>query len=174
MREICVPLPGREQSYQILLDVGLRQQLGDRLAEVISGRRLWVVTDTLVGRLYGQEMVDRLNRQGFHVSLLTVPRGERSKSWPVAARLTQQLVDRGSRSGQRSGGPGGRRGGGSHRFCGRHLYAGDSGGPGANHPTGHGGCGHRRQDGHQYPGRQKSSWAPFINPGWCSSTRSFS
>ena len=96
MREIRVPLPGREQSYQILLDTGLRQQVGDRLAQILPGRRLWVVTDTLVGRLYGQEMLDRLNRQGFHAGLLTVPRGERSKSWPVAARLTQQLLDQGA------------------------------------------------------------------------------
>ena len=96
MREISVPLPGREQSYQILLDAGLRQQLGDRLAQTLPGRRLWVISDTLVGRLYGQEMLDRLNRQGLHAGLLTVPRGERSKSWPVAARLTRQLLDLGA------------------------------------------------------------------------------
>jgi 3-dehydroquinate synthase len=55
-----------------------------------------LVSDTLVSRLYGQEMLEGLNRQGFRADLLTVPRGERSKSWPVAARLTRQLLDQGA------------------------------------------------------------------------------
>ncbi len=96
MREIPIPLPGRDHSYHIVLAAGLRQRLGEQLARVLPGRRLWVVSDTLVGRLYGQEMVDRLNRQGLQASLLTVARGERSKSWPVIARLTQQLLDQGA------------------------------------------------------------------------------
>ena len=96
MREISVPLPGKDTSYQILLDAGLRQQAGERLARVLRGRRLWVVSDTLVSRLYGQEMVNCLNREGFQASLLTVARGERSKSWPVVARLTQLLLDQGA------------------------------------------------------------------------------
>ena len=96
MKAIPVPLPGRDQSYQILLDAGLRQQLGDRLAQTLPGRRLWVISDTLVSRLYGQEILDRLNRQGLNAGLLTVPRGERSKSWPLAARLTRELLDLGA------------------------------------------------------------------------------
>ena len=96
MREIAVPLPGRDRSYRIVLGAGLRQQLGDYLAQVLPGRRLWVVSDTLVGRLYGQEMVDHLNHQGVQATMLTVARGERSKSWPVVARLTQQLLTQGA------------------------------------------------------------------------------
>ncbi len=78
------------------MGAGLRRQLGERLAKILPGRRLWVVSDTLVGRLYGQEMLDGLNRQGFRADLLTVARGERSKSWPVVARLTRQLLDQGA------------------------------------------------------------------------------
>jgi 3-dehydroquinate synthase len=96
MREIAVPLPGGDRSYRIVLGAGLRQQLGDYLAQALPGRRLWVVSDTLVGRLYGQEMVDRLNQQGVQATMLTVARGERSKSWPVVARLTQQLLTQGA------------------------------------------------------------------------------
>jgi 3-dehydroquinate synthase len=96
MREIGVVLPGRDQSYRIILCAGLRQQLGDYLAQVLPGRRLWVVSDTLVGRLYGQEMVARLNQQGVQATMLTVARGERSKAWPVVARLTQQLLTQGA------------------------------------------------------------------------------
>ena len=78
------------------MNAGLRQQVGERLTQNLPGRRLWVVSDTLVARLYGQEIIDGLNRQGFIASLLTVARGERSKSWPVVARLTQLLLDQGA------------------------------------------------------------------------------
>lgn len=96
MREIAVPLPGQDRSYHILLGAGLRQRLADHLAQVLPGRRLWVVSDTLVGRLYVPEILAGLNRQGWRASLLTVARGERSKSWPVVARLTQALLDQGA------------------------------------------------------------------------------
>ncbi len=96
MREIFVALPGQDRSYRIVLGAGLRQRWGDLLAQVLPGRRFWVVSDTRVGQLYGQEMVDHLNHRGLPADLLTVARGERSKSWPVVARLTQQLLDLGA------------------------------------------------------------------------------
>jgi len=96
MKVIPVNLPGQDRSYQIVLDAGGRQRLGDYLSQLLPGRRLWLVSDTLVARLYGQEIVDHLRAQGFQVELLTVARGERSKSWPVAARLIQQLLAQGT------------------------------------------------------------------------------
>jgi 3-dehydroquinate synthase len=96
MREILVPLPGGDHSYRILLGPGLREQVGEELAQVLPGRRFWIVSDTLVARLYGEELLDGLKRQGRRAGLLTVARGERSKSWPVVARLTQQLLEQGA------------------------------------------------------------------------------
>lgn len=96
MKTIVVHLSGEERSYEIVLATGGRQRLGGHLAQVLPGRRLWLVSDTLVARLYGQELVTRLQQQGFPANLLTVARGERSKSWPVAARLMQQLLAQGA------------------------------------------------------------------------------
>jgi 3-dehydroquinate synthase len=96
VREILVPLPGQDRSYKIVLGAGLQRQLGDRLAQILPGRRLWVVSDTLVARLYGQELLADLQRRGGVAGLLTVARGERSKSWPVAARLIEQLLAQGA------------------------------------------------------------------------------
>lgn len=96
MKVIPVNLPGQDHSYQIVLDPGGRQRLGEHLGRVLPGRRLWLVSDTLVARLYGQEILDHLRDQGLQVELLTVTRGERSKSWPVVARLIQQLLAQGA------------------------------------------------------------------------------
>jgi len=96
MKVIPVHLPGRDRSYEIILDPGGRQRLGEYLARVLPGRRLWLVSDTLVARLYSQEILDHLRDQGMQAQLLTVARGEGSKSWPVAARLIQQLLAQGA------------------------------------------------------------------------------
>lgn len=96
MSTLTVSLPGQDRSYDIVLADGGRYQLGAYLQEVLPGRRLWVVSDTLVARLYGQELVQRLNQEGWQVHLLTVARGERSKSWPAVQRLIQQLLDQGA------------------------------------------------------------------------------
>ena len=96
MREIAVPLPGRDQSYRIVLAAGLRQQLGEYLAQVLPGRRLWVVSDTLVVLAVWPGYGVCLNQQGIQTTLLTVARGERSKSWPVVARLIRHLLTQGA------------------------------------------------------------------------------
>ncbi len=96
MKAIPVKLPGRDRSYDIVVDPGGRRRLGEHLARVLPGRRLWVVSDTRVAGLYGREILGRLQEEGWPVALLTVAPGERSKSWPVAARLIQELLTQGA------------------------------------------------------------------------------
>jgi 3-dehydroquinate synthase len=96
MREIPVLLPGADRSHRIILEAGLRQKCAELLSRTLPGRQLWVVSDTLVSRLYGREMLENLSRHGLKAGLLTVARGERSKSWPVVARLTRELLDQGA------------------------------------------------------------------------------
>ncbi len=96
MSTVTVSLPGQGRSYEIVLADGGRHRLEAYLQEVLPGRRLFVVTDTLVARLYGQEMLQELQVAGWQVDLLTVARRERSKSSPVVQRLVQQLLDLGA------------------------------------------------------------------------------
>ncbi len=96
MKTFAVHLPGQDRSYDIILDQGSRQRLDDYLARVLPNRRIWLVSDTRVARLYGHEMLAHLQKQGFEANLLTVARGERSKSWPVALRLFQHLLAQGA------------------------------------------------------------------------------
>lgn len=91
-----VNLPGRDASYQIHLDPGGRRRLGGYLRQQGLTGPVWLVTDTLVQRLYGAEVLSGLVREGFAAQMLVVPRGERSKSWPMAVRLLQQLLDQGA------------------------------------------------------------------------------
>ncbi|MBI4644303.1 MAG: 3-dehydroquinate synthase [Deltaproteobacteria bacterium] len=96
MREITLPLPGRDQSYQILIDPGLRLRLPQVLGALRLPARVFIVTDTRVGSLYGDQTVAVLKDAGYSPTLLTVPRGEKAKTWPVAQRLARELLARGA------------------------------------------------------------------------------
>jgi 3-dehydroquinate synthase len=94
LREISLPLPGRDQSYQILLDPGLRLRLPRLLASLNLPRRVFLITDTRVGSLYGDQAVAVLKESGYSPTLLTTPQGEGAKTWPVVQRLARELLAR--------------------------------------------------------------------------------
>ncbi len=95
MREILLPLPGRDQSYRICLSPGLRLGLGQILAPLKLPPRLFVVSDRRVARLHGGPVLQALVRYGYAPDLLTFSPGERAKTWAVVQRLARELLARG-------------------------------------------------------------------------------
>ena len=96
MREITVPLPGRDSSYRILIGPGLGSLLGEWLSPLALNQRLFLITDRRVGRLYGAQVQKALEDAGYSPIFLTISPGERSKSWPVVQRLARELLARGA------------------------------------------------------------------------------
>ncbi|MEW6388410.1 MAG: 3-dehydroquinate synthase [Thermodesulfobacteriota bacterium] len=92
MKEIFLPLPGREESYRLLLGPGLRQRLSQLLDPLDLPRRLFLVADARVARLHGQAVTGALAQGGYLPEVLSVSPGERSKSWRVVERLARQLL----------------------------------------------------------------------------------
>ena len=94
---LTVDLPGR--AYDIEIERGLLDQVGERCRAVLPrAKTLFVVTDSTVGPLYGQRVLDSLEKAGFLAVLHTVPAGEEAKCvdrlqelWEamMAARLTR-------------------------------------------------------------------------------------
>jgi 3-dehydroquinate synthase len=99
MREIHLPLPGRDVSYRLVLESGLRHRLGPLLSPFRFPSRVVVVSDRRVARLHGGAVEDGLAAAGFVPTLLTTPPGERAKTWAVVARLAQELLARGAHRG---------------------------------------------------------------------------
>jgi 3-dehydroquinate synthase len=99
LREIFLDLAGRDESHRLLLGPGLRRQLGRLLASLQLPPRVFVSTDLRVGQLYGQEVVAALSREGYTVTLLILPQGERAKSWATVQRLARQLLGGGAHRG---------------------------------------------------------------------------
>jgi 3-dehydroquinate synthase len=92
LKEIFLSLPGREESYRLLLGPGLRLHLSRLLDPLDLPRRLFVIADSRVARLYGQAVTRALAQGGYFPEILTVSPGERSKSWRVVERLARQLL----------------------------------------------------------------------------------
>lgn len=87
-----VNLPGRE--YAIEIGRGVIGRLGTRLRGLTAASQAMVVTDSNVGPLYSQGLLDSLAAAGFDADVATVPAGDVSKSLRQAAALYDRLADR--------------------------------------------------------------------------------
>jgi 3-dehydroquinate synthase len=86
MEQVFVNLPGRE--YEILIQRGILDQVGKRMRTVLLRRgRVAVVTDSNVGPLYAQRVVDSLTAAGFQPKVFTIPAGESSKNAQMLSQL---------------------------------------------------------------------------------------
>jgi len=96
MREIPLPLAGRDDSYRIMIDPGVRHRLGPVLSPFRFPPQVVVISDRRVARLHGAAVLDSLAAAGLAPVLLTAPAGERAKTWSVVQRLARELLARGA------------------------------------------------------------------------------
>ena len=90
---IRVPLvEKRDASYDILIKAGLVRQLDTILEEYCPAAAYAVISDSHVGKLYGEELVQRLAAGGYRVELLTFPAGEWNKTRETWASLSDRML----------------------------------------------------------------------------------
>jgi 3-dehydroquinate synthetase/nucleoside-diphosphate-sugar epimerase len=99
----CVPIQPHPSSNSLVVSAaarseyavevagGLLDRLPDRLRAGFPGRRLALLSDTRVWRLYGRELLARLRASGLSVDPVLLPEGERSKSAERYLELVGQL-----------------------------------------------------------------------------------
>jgi len=90
MKTVNVRLPGR--GYPILIQAGLLDEAGKDMRRVCVPDRLFIITDTNVGALYGDRVLDACKRSGIVTFLHAVPAGEKSKSWQILHDLFTRLI----------------------------------------------------------------------------------
>lgn len=92
MKTLRVDLPGRE--YDIVIENGVLDQAGERIRAVCPrAEKVFVVTDTNVGPLYGQRLLDSLSEAGLEARMVSVPAGEGSKCSGRLAELWEAMVE---------------------------------------------------------------------------------
>lgn len=91
MRTINVELGQR--SYPIMIKAGLLAEVGARMKDLGLKGKAAVVTNSLVGDLYGGELLKSLRDSGFTPFLVTLPDGEEYKTIEVATTVYDALVE---------------------------------------------------------------------------------
>jgi 3-dehydroquinate synthase len=84
-----------ERSYDIVIGERLLDGSASRIAENVPGARCAVVSDATVAALYLARLKASLMDQGLYLGEVVVAPGEASKSFPVLAEVSEQLLDLG-------------------------------------------------------------------------------
>lgn len=89
-----VPVDLADRSYDIVIQDGLIDRVGEHLIPFKLGPAAVVVTNPTVKRLYGSRLLRSLQSAGFSPAMLTVPDGERFKSLKWVGVILDELVRR--------------------------------------------------------------------------------
>ena len=89
---VRVNLP--ERGYEILIQEGLIDRVGEVLLPLTKGPHVVVVTNEVVKGFYGARLVRGLKVAGFRPTVLCLPDGERTKSMKWVSAILDELVRR--------------------------------------------------------------------------------
>jgi 3-dehydroquinate synthase len=89
-RRVTVGLGDR--AYDIVIKRGALAEVGERLTSLGLSGKAAVVTNPVVGRLYGATVLRSLKGAGFRPVLVTIPDGERHKTLRSVARVLDALA----------------------------------------------------------------------------------
>lgn len=93
MVTIRVPLvEKRDASYDILVAPGLIHELDKILKQYCPAARYAIISDSHVGKLYGEPIAKQLTDAGCQVDLLTFPAGEWNKTRDTWASLSDRML----------------------------------------------------------------------------------
>jgi 3-dehydroquinate synthase len=98
MQPITLPLGAR--SYNIYVGAGALSEVSPHLQRAKLGPRLVIITNPNIFELHGFALKEALSKDGFEITVLTVPDGEEYKSLETAGKLytdlSAALVERGT------------------------------------------------------------------------------
>jgi 3-dehydroquinate synthase len=78
--------------YPALVGSGLIEQVGKRLSKHLSGKICAVISDSNVARYFAKRVDRSLTSAGFRPALITIPAGEKSKTFEQAGAICDQMV----------------------------------------------------------------------------------
>ena len=87
-----VPVALGERAYDIVVGRGVLGDAGRRMAR-LRARACCIVSDQTVAGLYADRVAGSLEAEGLRTSVVAVPPGEASKSWPCLERVCDAVLD---------------------------------------------------------------------------------
>jgi len=80
-----------KNSYEILLGKQLLDNAGILVKNVVKGSKVFIVTDSVVGKIYGSRLENSLKNSGFEVAIITIPNGEKSKNFSQLEKIIDEI-----------------------------------------------------------------------------------
>ena len=84
-----------ERSYTISIGHGMLEETGVIARAVFPGKKVAIVTDSNVDKLYCGKLMEIMASNGFLPYKYVIPAGENSKSWDNAGRICSWLIENG-------------------------------------------------------------------------------
>lgn len=91
MKKIHVDL--KENSYNILIEKGLIDNLGEAIKEIYNGKKIFIITDKNVNKYYGDRVEKSLNNSGYQTKKLVLEPGEETKNFNTLPIIYNELLD---------------------------------------------------------------------------------
>ncbi len=89
-----VRVPLGDRAYEVRIGRGLTDRVGAEVRPFLRRSRVAVVTDVTVAALHLDRLVAGLGMAGFSADVLTLPEGEKTKSWKGLERVVEWLIER--------------------------------------------------------------------------------
>ncbi|MEK6546315.1 MAG: 3-dehydroquinate synthase, partial [Nitrospinota bacterium] len=83
----------KERSYSIYIDRGLLTEAGKRLSNIIAGKKIAIITNPTVNKIYGSILKNSFKGADIKIHLTEIPDGEKYKTLETAVKIYDWLTD---------------------------------------------------------------------------------
>lgn len=85
----------RDASYSVLIEPGCFKSIPSDMAQLKVGKKICILTDTHVKKLYGEELRLNLREMGFEATMISFQAGEHQKRLATVEKLANQMIQLG-------------------------------------------------------------------------------
>lgn len=82
-----------DKSYPIHIKNGILDNLGQEIKKIFKNKKIAVITDSNIERLYSIRIEDSLLKEGFIINKIIITPGEKSKSFKVLQEVCDKLLE---------------------------------------------------------------------------------
>lgn len=90
MYNLSISLP--DKKYDIVIKKGIINEIGTRIKEIYNAKKIAIITDTNVYKIYGEILRENLEKSDFEPEFIIVGAGEKSKSMDILEYIYDELL----------------------------------------------------------------------------------
>lgn len=83
----------KDNSYDILIGKNLKKDFGKYIKDVFKGEKICIITDNNLNLIYGENIKNILETEGFLVDIVSINPGESSKNFDTVIPIYEKLLD---------------------------------------------------------------------------------